>query len=110
MYNFVLMSKKLFEHYVNLVVTDTSINVSLKTEFTTYNRFANYLFDSIQGKNFEAIERHITPMVLETAEIMGLSPKEAAKFVALYFRDRKWEVYYDPVNMIKKQFNKFLVS
>lgn len=104
------MSKKLFEYHIQLIITDASIVISKKTEFTTYRLFGEFIFNSILSKNFKAIEKYLTPIVLELSEIMGLPPRESAMFVAKYFKEKKWEIYYDPINQIKNQFNIFLVS
>lgn len=105
------MSKKLFEHHIHSVITDASIVISKKkTQFTTYRLFGEFIFNSIQAKNFNAIEQYLTPIVLELSEIMGLPPREAAMYVAKYFKEKKWEIYYDPINQIRNQFNIFLVS
>lgn len=104
------MSKNLFENNVNLIIADASINVCKKTDFSNYNTFANYILDSLRAKNFEPIEKFLTPIVLEVSNIMGMNIMESATYVSDYFKNQKWEKYQPIVKLIKDQFSIYLVS
>ena len=104
------MSKKLFEHNINLIIADASISVCDTTDFSTYSSFAVFINSSIKNKNFSNIERYLTPMINELTYIMGIPVRESAIFVAKYFKFEKWKVYHKPIKLIKEQFNIFLVK
>lgn len=103
------MSKNLFEHYINLIIVDASISVCNKTNFSGYRTFANHIHEGIKAKNYSGIERYLTPIVTELADIMGIPVKEAATHVARFFQKKKWEKYYDVIKLVKSQFDIFLV-
>lgn len=103
------MSKNLFEHNINLIITDASISVCDKTDFSSYRTFSMFVHDGIKAKNYSGIERYLIPIVNELAYIMGIPVKEAALYVAKFFKGKKWDKYYKPVMLVKEQFNIFLV-
>lgn len=103
------MSKSLFDHYINLIIVDASISVCDKTDFSSYKTFSNHIYEGIKAKNYSNIERYLIPIVNELAYIMGIPVKEAALYVAKFFKNEKWEKYHKPVKLVKDQFNIFLV-
>ena len=103
------MSKKTFEHYVNLIIVDASISVCDNTDFSSYNRFSNYISENIIGKNYGALEGYLLPILNEVSYILGLPVVESAHYVAKFFKTKKWEQYHGPVKAIKDEFSIFLV-
>jgi len=103
------MSKKTFEHYINLVIVDASISVSNKTDFSTYKTFAHFISQSIDSKNYGAIESYIFPILNEVCDILSIPVKESAEHVARFFKNKKWVTYHPPIKAIKDEFNIFLV-
>ena len=103
------MSKNLFDHYINLIIVDASISVCDKTDFSSYRTFANHIHEGIKAKNYSGIERYLTPIVTELADIMGIPVREAATHTAKFFQNKKWEKYHEIIKLVKSQFNIFLV-
>ncbi len=104
------MSKKKLYHYINLIIADASISVYDNTDFSSYTKFTHHISQGIKARNYSSIERYLIPIVNELSYIMGLPIKESSLYVARFFKDKKWEKYYDVVKMIKDEFNIFLVS
>jgi len=103
------MSKSRVDHYINLIITDSSISVCNGTDFSSYESFTDHIFVGIKARNYSGIERYLIPIVTDLAYIMGISVKESSQHVARYFKNKKWEKYYDIIKIAKEEFNIFLV-
>jgi len=104
------MSKDIFEEYINLVIVDASIIVFNNSEFDGYYLFTNYITKGIEDNNYGGVEMYMLPILGEVTDILGISVKESATYVAKFFKYKKYEDYYLKVKEIKSKFNIFLVS
>ena len=101
-------SEELFHHYVDWLITDCSINVFDKSEFSSYGLFATYIHNLVSGKKTDQVLKLLIPIIDDTQRVFGSSRDEATEFVLLYFINKKWEVYHKPVLMVRGVFGKFL--
>jgi hypothetical protein len=102
-------SKNRVDHYINLIIADSSISVCNNTDFTSYKTFTSHIFVGIKARNYSGIERYLIPIVNDLSYILGIPIKEASLYVARFFKDKKWEKYYEIVKIAKDEFSIFLV-
>lgn len=110
LFQYIIMDedKELFDHYINLLITDSSISVCNTSDFSSYDVFANYLNNMVNGHLVDKQTRYLTPIIDDLELVYGMDRDECTKYVLVYFLDRKWERYYKAVHMIRGVFGKFL--
>jgi hypothetical protein len=101
--------KSLYEHYIDLLITDCSINVYNSTDFASYGAFATYIHNLVSGKKIDGILKYLVPIIDDIEYVYGLDRDDCTLYVLTYFLNKKWEKYYKPVNMIRDVFGKFLL-
>lgn len=103
-----MTNKELFEHYVNLAITDISISNCNKTDFSTYGGYATYINGQLTQQNFSTINRYLYEISSEIEELYGMSEEESIKYVVDFFFHKKWERYHKAVNLVRGHFGIFL--
>lgn len=103
-----MTGKELFEHYVNLTITDASISNCDRTDFSTYGGYAEYIHGQLKQENFSTINRYIFSIATELQIIYGFETNEAVAYVVKFFYDKIWERYHKAVKMVRSHFGIFL--
>lgn len=99
-----------FKTYINLAISDSAHTMYLRTNFSSFRIFSNFITGSLKNNSYIEVSHLIDPTIDEVKYIFGFSDSEATKYVINYYMNNLWEIYLKPTILIRNHFGKFLLD